>query len=149
MLLLADKGYPLSPYVLHPFTEPEVNGQPPVEKQCRHKFNKCLSLQWITVEHAFGMLKGRFLSLRDLPLEQDIHDTYCTVEALFVLHNLCIDKGDCPEYIPFFDSRDPDCDDKNDDGKNDVDVMGYGGPVEGVEIELPAWETDEWLKEAG
>lgn len=57
--------------------------------------------------------------------------------------------GDCPEYIPFFDSRDPDRDDENDDGTNDVDVAGYGGPVEDVEVELPAWETDEWLKEAG
>ncbi|KAG2743576.1 hypothetical protein P692DRAFT_20821652 [Suillus brevipes Sb2] len=105
-------GYPSSPYVLRPFTEPEVNGQPPAEKQRRRKFNKRLSLQRITVEHAFDM-------------------------------------GDCPEYIPFFDSRDPDRDDENDDGTNDVDVAGYGGPVEGVEIELPAWETDEWLKEAG
>ncbi|KAG2070286.1 hypothetical protein BDR04DRAFT_1155688 [Suillus decipiens] len=46
-------------------------------------------------------------------------------------------------------ARDPDRDDKNEDGTNDVDVTGYGGLVEGVEIELPAWETDEWLKEAG
>ncbi|KAG2070285.1 hypothetical protein BDR04DRAFT_1155687 [Suillus decipiens] len=60
MLLLANKGYPSSPYVLRPFTEPEVNGQPPVEKQQRCKFNKCLSSQCITVEHAFRMLKGHF-----------------------------------------------------------------------------------------
>ncbi|KAG2066576.1 hypothetical protein BDR04DRAFT_970675, partial [Suillus decipiens] len=100
------------PYVLCPLTEPEVNGQPPAEKQRRWKFNKHLSSQHIAVEHAFGMLKGRFPSLRDLPPEQDIHDTYCTVEALLVLHNLCIDLGHCQELIPFFDSRDPDCGDE-------------------------------------
>ncbi|KAG2062813.1 hypothetical protein BDR04DRAFT_1164609 [Suillus decipiens] len=62
-LLLADKGYPSSPYILRPFTEPEVNGQPPVEKQCHHKFNKHLSSQCITIEHAFGMVKGHFFKL--------------------------------------------------------------------------------------
>lgn len=100
------------------------------------------------MEHAFGMVKGRFPSLKDLPPEHDIRDTYRVVEALLTLHNLCINFGDCPECIPFFDDSDPDRD-EDDDVVNDVDVTGYGGIAEGVEVELPAWETDEWLKEAG
>lgn len=97
------------------------------------------------------MVKGRFPSLKDLTPEHDIRDTYRVVEALFALHNLCIDLGDCPESIPFFDSRDPACDDAvdDDDPMNDVDITGYGGIIEGNGVELPAWETDEWLREAG
>ncbi|KAG0695831.1 hypothetical protein DFH29DRAFT_813778, partial [Suillus ampliporus] len=81
--------------------------------------------------------------------EHDICDTYRVVEALLTLHNLCINLGDCPECIPFFDDSDPDHDNKDDDATNDVDVTGYGGIAEVVKVELPAWETDEWLKEAG
>jgi len=141
-------GYPSSPYILRPFTEPEVNGQPATEKARYRKFNKCLSSQRIIVEHAFGMLKGRFLSLKDMPPEQDIRDTYRVVEALFTLHNLCIDLGDAPEFIPLFDGNNPDRDGSDDDVA-DVDIFGYGGIVGDDEPELPAWQSDEWLREAG
>lgn len=141
-------GYPSSPCVLHPFTEPEVNGQPANEKARRRKFNKRLSSQRIIVEHTFGILKGRFPSLKDLPPEQDIRDTYRVVEALLTLHNMCIDLGDAPDLIPLFDNSDPDRDDSEDD-MADVDVSGYGGVVEDDELELPRWESDEWLREAG
>jgi hypothetical protein len=107
-----------------------------------------LSSQRIIVEHTFGLLKGRFPCLRDLPPEQDIRDTYRVVEALFALHNMCIDLGDVPELIPLFDSSDPDHDDTEDD-RADVDISGYGGVVGDDEPELPAWESDEWLREAG
>jgi hypothetical protein len=142
-------GYPSSPYVLRPFTEPEVNGQLAAEKARRRKFNKRLSSQRIIVEHTFGMLKGRFPSLKDLPPEQDIRDTYRVVEALFTLHNMCIDLGDTPESIPLFDSSDPDADENFGDDVADVDVSGYGGVVGDDEPEVPLWESDEWLREAG
>lgn len=144
-------GYPSSPYVLRPFTEPEVNAQPGVEKARRRKFNKRLSSQHITVKHVFGLLKGRFPSLKDLPPEQDIRDTYRVVEALFALHNMCIDLGDSPKLIPLFDNSDPDRDhdDPGDAVDADVDVVGYGGVVGDGDPEVPAWESDEWLKEAG
>jgi len=94
------------------------------------------------------MLKGRFPSLKDLSPERDIRDTYRVVEALVALHNLCIDLGDHPERIPFFDGEDPTRDDE-DDPVNDIDATGYGGIMEGDGAELPACETDEWLREAG
>jgi hypothetical protein len=141
-------GYPSSPYILRPFTEPEVNGQPANEKARRRKFNKRLSSQRIIVEHTFGMLKGRFPSLKDLPPEQDIRDTYRVVEALLTLHNMCIDLGDTPELIPLFDNSDSDCNNSEDDVA-DVDVSGYGGVVGDDELEVPRWESDEWLREAG
>ncbi|KAG2112052.1 uncharacterized protein F5147DRAFT_554294, partial [Suillus discolor] len=100
------------PYVLCSFTKPEVNGQLPVEKQCCHNFNKHLSSQCITVEHTFEMMESHFPSLKDLLPEHDIHDTYCVVETLLTLYNLCINLGDYPEYIPFFDNTDPDRDNK-------------------------------------
>lgn len=147
-LLLADKGYPSSPYILCPFTEPEVNTQPPVERQRRRKFNRRLSSQRITVEHSLGLLKGRFPSLKDMPPEQDIGDTYRAVEALVALHNLCIDLGDHPQLIPFFENSNTEVDNGDID---DVDLCGYGeaDDIQAAGTALPAWETDEWPMEAG
>lgn len=146
--VLADKGYPSSPYVLRPFTEPEVDSQPLHEKLRRRKFNKRLSSIRIYVEHAFGMLKGRFPALKDLPPEQDIQDTYRLMEALLALHNICIDFEDLPERIPFYDPADHDNGTAEDDEGLDISLSSYGGVSEG-DVLCPAWETDEWLKEAG
>jgi hypothetical protein len=61
---------------------------------------------------------------------------------------MCIDLGDAPELIPLFDKSDSDCDNSEDDVA-DVDVSGYGGVVGDDELEVPRWESDEWLREAG
>ncbi|KIK19097.1 hypothetical protein PISMIDRAFT_108320, partial [Pisolithus microcarpus 441] len=136
------------PYVLCPFTEPEVIAQPPIERQHCHKFNKQLSSQRITVEHAIGLWKGHFPSLKDMPPEQDICDTYHVVEVLVALHNLCIDLGDHLQCIPFFENHSTYEDDNGD--LDDVDVNGYRGAEDAaIGVELPAWETDKWLREAG
>ncbi|KIJ04953.1 hypothetical protein PAXINDRAFT_51345, partial [Paxillus involutus ATCC 200175] len=54
----------------------------------------------ITVEHTFGLLKGHFPTLKNLPLEIDIQNTYHLVHALMVMHNLCIGSEDHLEDIP-------------------------------------------------
>lgn len=69
------------------------------------EFNKKLSSGRITVEHAFGNLKKRFPSLKALGTHVDPDDTYRTVHALMVLHNICIDHGDAPELVPGFDGE--------------------------------------------
>ncbi|KAH7881983.1 hypothetical protein F5I97DRAFT_1817831, partial [Phlebopus sp. FC_14] len=102
----------------------------------------------ITVKHTFDMLKGHFPSLKDLLPEQDIQHTYHLIEALFMLHNLCIDLSDQPKRIPFFSSVDAESDNDEEHIQNDVEVSGYDG-VKEQEIELPAWQTDEWLHLAG
>ncbi|EJD08462.1 uncharacterized protein FOMMEDRAFT_66464, partial [Fomitiporia mediterranea MF3/22] len=52
----------------------------------------------IAIEHAFGMLKGRFTSLRSFP-GYKLNVIYMTVEALMVIHNILIDLNDDPETI--------------------------------------------------
>jgi hypothetical protein len=58
-------GYPSSPYILRPFTDPEVDSGGNMAEQYWHqKFNICLSSIHISIEHTFGLLKGRFPALK-------------------------------------------------------------------------------------
>ena len=139
-------GYPFSPYTLCPFTEPEIESQSPIEQVRRRQFNRQLSSICIRVEHAFGKLKGRFPALKDLNLAQDINDTYRDVQAMMFLHNLCINLGDEPECIPFFDGQE---DGSKDDEAVDVEMPGHSNIIIEEGVGLPQYETDEWLREAG
>ena len=140
-------GYPSTPYLLRPFTEPEVNEfGPGPEKRRRRRFNKLISNKRIFVEHAFGMLKGRFPALKELGTPDDIEDAYRTVESLMTLHNLCIDLGDHPEDICDFDPHD---DTSDDVAEVDVDVPHYGGATVGEPANIPPAETDAALRAAG
>jgi len=87
-------GYPSSPYLLRPYSEPELDGYYGHELQRRRAFNRRLSSIRIYIEHVFGLLKSRFQSLRQLGRHEDIQQTYRVIQALMVAHNLCIDFGD-------------------------------------------------------
>ncbi|EPQ53226.1 hypothetical protein GLOTRDRAFT_45952 [Gloeophyllum trabeum ATCC 11539] len=141
-------GYPSSPYALRPFTDPEVYSQAPDERHRRKQFNRRISSIRIRVEHSYGMLKGRFPSLKELGAHHDIQEIYRAIQAMMVVHNLCIDLGDAPEDIPAFDLVDEDA--TPDDQDLDIELPDYGG-VEGMEeIQVPEWELDdEVLKQAG
>lgn len=85
-LLLGDSAYPLSPWLLKPFHEgtndpEEIN------------FNKELSRARVSVECAFGILKGRWRILQKR-LDSDIAFTNQIIIACCVLHNFCIEAGD-------------------------------------------------------
>lgn len=141
-------GYPSLPYILRPFTKPEIHREPAPEQRCRRQFNRRISSIQIYVEHAFGILKGRFPALEDLGTTENIQDVYQTVQALFVLHNVCIDLQDWPEEAPLFPAFEPEPDDDK-DGDLLGDLGEYGGPAVDAQVEVPGWETDEWLKEEG
>ena len=100
-------GYPSSRWVLRPFTEPEVQNAPPDRKQRMKQFNFLVSSIRVRVEQAFGMLKGRFPSLKFLGTPNDIKDAHRAIEALMAIHNFCIDNDDRLEDIPWFDPQDP------------------------------------------
>ena len=51
---------------------------------------------------------GQWLKILGTPT--DIANAYRTVEALMAAHNFCIDNGDHPEDIPWFDWHDPEVD---------------------------------------
>ncbi|GAB6032737.1 hypothetical protein CHUAL_014043 [Chamberlinius hualienensis] len=79
--LIGDGAYPLLEWVMKPFAGPNLS-----EKE--QYFNNCLSIPRITVEHAFGRLKGRWrrlLKTGDCSLEHAINFVICCV----ILHNMC------------------------------------------------------------
>ncbi|VDC05609.1 unnamed protein product [Peniophora sp. CBMAI 1063] len=104
--VLADKGYPSSPFVLRPFTQPEVDAAPRARARRMRRFNYLLSSARVRVEQAFGLLKARFPGLKLFGTPTDIEDAYRVIEALIAVHNFCIDIGDRPEDIPMFDMSD-------------------------------------------
>lgn len=111
-------------------------------------FNRTLSKVRITSEHTFGRLKGRFPSLKDMGPHDNLEDLYDVIEALMVLHNICIDWGDRPEEIWSFDPKDPPRDGEEMPEEVDGDTATiYENIPEGSSI--PHYETDAWLKEEG
>jgi hypothetical protein len=106
-------------------------------------FNKRLSGVRIGVEHAFGMLKGRFQSLKEMGPHADIQEMYKAIEVLLILHNMCIEYGDKPEDIWGYDPKDDFDDEEVEDIENGDGMIFDGG--EGI----PAIETDAWLKRQG
>lgn len=111
-------------------------------------FNKLLSSIRIASEHTFGRLKGRFPSLKDMGPHDDLDDLYNVIEALMILHNVCIDWGDQPEDIWSFDPKDPPRDGEEMPEEVDCDMVSiYENIVEGPQV--PRYETDTWLKEQG
>ena len=90
-------GYMSTPYTVRPFDETEVRSSDQSTQKWMRAFNKRLSGIRIEVEHAFGMLKGRFRSLKEMGPHADIQEMYKAIEVLLILHNMCIDYGDKPE----------------------------------------------------
>lgn len=86
----ADSAYPAAPWLVTPFKKP-ANGQ--LSSQQRH-FNYHLSSVRVRVEHVYGMLKGRFASLRELRIQ--ISDRTMAewavvwIRCCIILHNLVI-----------------------------------------------------------
>ncbi|KAG8729640.1 hypothetical protein FRC10_003552 [Ceratobasidium sp. 414] len=81
--LLADGGYPVSPYVLIPFTRNELDAGG--DGQRRHDFNHKISQAWVVVKWAFGRAV------------QDMKDIYWAIEVMMVVHNMCHRFGDVPD----------------------------------------------------
>jgi hypothetical protein len=89
-------GYPTTPYLLRPFAENELQD----DRQRRKKFNQVISGSRVLIECTFGRLKARFQSLSLMGHSNEIKDTYHTVAALIVLHNLCYDYHDTVNGLP-------------------------------------------------
>jgi hypothetical protein len=109
-------------------------------------FNYQLSRQRITVEHAFGALKGRFRSLQRLGAHRNEEDNWRVIESLLILHNMCLYYGDRPEQFDGLQESQKD--------KSDTMHLDIGNPDDtsvnmGETTHLPEHESDVWLKEEG
>ncbi|KAF7362660.1 DDE Tnp4 domain-containing protein [Mycena venus] len=141
--ILVDKGYPSSPYTVRPFDEPEIAAATAEDKGRMRAFNHRLSSVRIVIEHAFGLLKGRFPSLRGMGAHNSVQDMYRVIEALIILHNIAIDFKDKPDERWCMDENPDDQEDENDADDHPL-VQDVLGPAQ-----VPAYETAEWLKERG
>ncbi|KAF8579607.1 hypothetical protein K439DRAFT_1359267 [Ramaria rubella] len=142
--ILADKVWP--------FNEPEIHKCLKIEQMHQHDFNKRLSHVWIWIEHAFGWLKGRFPALKAMGSANNIQEVHKAVEALMVVHNLCIDMDDHPEDILDFNPNDPQGSHEDEDlGDND----GGARPIPQLgatvhhRIQIPGQESEAWLRMKG
>jgi len=94
------------------------------------------------------MLKGHFPGLKELGGTQDMNGLYNAVEALMVVHNLCISLDDHPEDIWDYDPRDDTIVEVEEDEDGDSGIQKYGQPIL-QRLKLPGRETDAWLKDHG
>jgi len=89
---LGDKGMLYSRHVIGPFTEPECTCAEP------RNYNYQLARLRVKSEHAIGILKGLWGSLKELrlTLATDHHFCFATtsITACIMLHNICVDGGD-------------------------------------------------------
>ncbi|KAG9081602.1 hypothetical protein FRC06_005495, partial [Ceratobasidium sp. 370] len=111
------------------------------EKKQKLSFNSRFSKARVLVEHAFGMLKSRFPSVDYMSTAIDIQTNHRVLEALLVLHNLCIDYGDSPD----------------DNGDSDDELEGiihqFPGHIDvGAALPEGGWdgrESEQWLLREG
>jgi hypothetical protein len=125
-------GYPLTLHTVRTFHDHDLTDNP-TEASRWKKWNKKLSSVRIAIEHAFGRLKGWFPILRDFPAV-DMQNTYRTIEALLILHNILETIADDVEELEDYFGRDNLCvvppreNGGNDGGNgNEATVAGAGG----------------------
>ncbi|MBW0574841.1 hypothetical protein O181_114556 [Austropuccinia psidii MF-1] len=101
--LLTNSAYASSPWVVPAYKG--VVAQ--TEDNC--SFNYCLAKSRVRIEHAIGILKGRWLSLREMQNQmRDAHEieyfviwfVYCTI-----LHNMLAQIG--TEWFDLYEDDDP------------------------------------------
>ena len=87
LVILGDPAYPLLPWVMKAFAD---NGRLSSQQKT---FNYRLSRARVTVEHAYGRLKGRWRCLLKR-LDVNVSDVPRLVAACCTLHNICEIHGD-------------------------------------------------------
>lgn len=98
--LLADAGYPLRPHLLPVYRRAPRQQLSPEQ----NAFNRSHSAVRIRIEHAIGMVKARFQSLKELRIVLDGTDVALFralrwVVVCFTLHNFCIADVDEDRWI--------------------------------------------------
>ncbi|MBW0571564.1 hypothetical protein O181_111279 [Austropuccinia psidii MF-1] len=101
--LLSDSAYSSSPWVV-----PAYKGVVP-QNEDNHSFNYCLEKSRVRIKHAIGILKGWWLSLREMQNQmRDNHEIeyfVCWVVSCTILHNMLAKIGD--EWFDLYEYDDP------------------------------------------
>ncbi len=87
MHIIGDSAYPLSQKLMKPY---RVNGHLTARQR---RFHKKLNAAHVAVEHAFGILKSKFMSLKCKHMKK-VPNISETVTACCILHNICLVSGD-------------------------------------------------------
>ncbi|GES85564.1 protein ANTAGONIST OF LIKE HETEROCHROMATIN PROTEIN 1-like [Rhizophagus clarus] len=75
--LIGDSAYPLSPFLIKPFSKPNEN---------QTEFNHIFSLYRIVVEHLFGRIKNRFGGIKKISVKK-ISTAVNIIDCSIILHN--------------------------------------------------------------
>ncbi|CAB4407665.1 unnamed protein product [Rhizophagus irregularis] len=115
--LLGNSAYPLSPFLIKSFINPENNLQ--------IQFNVKHSLHRVVVENAFGRFKNRFSCLKDLNVRKistAVHFTECCI----ILYNfLEINNDSWDDLDDDNDDSDSDDGDNNDNEENNNNLIEF------------------------
>lgn len=115
--LLGDSAYPISPFLIPPFKDPN--------SQKQKDFNRFHSSHRVVVENAFGRLKARFGVLRNLDIKtvkMGVLFTSCAI----ILHNFLEINMDIWE-VTFDDNIDYENDNISDYTRENDDVLKRAG----------------------
>lgn len=92
--MLADAGYMPMRQVITPYARLAGQKLPPDQERWSYNLSKCR----MTIEHTFGILKGRFSSLKYLPIQidtdRDQNRAHLWIHCCVILHNFLIDEAD-------------------------------------------------------
>jgi DDE superfamily endonuclease len=126
--LLADAGYAPRRHVIPAFKRRGGRELHPNERA----FNDELSRICIRVEHCFGMLKGRFSSLRRLRMliqdERDVWRCARWIYACVILHNLLLGDPVDEDWVRAGRGDEGGDDERDDRGRGRRAGVGSGGP---------------------
>jgi hypothetical protein len=75
--LIGDSAYPLSPFLIKPFSKPNEN---------QIEFNRIFSSHRIVVEHSFGRIKNRFGGIKEISVKK-ISTAVNMIDCSIILHN--------------------------------------------------------------
>ena len=113
--LLGDSAYPISPFLITPFRLSSNRQQ--------KNFNYTHSLHRVVVEHAFGRLKSRFVSLKGCSVKKVKH-LILFADCAIILHNFLELNGEIWDLDLNFEDESENQEFEEDDDNEELKLIG-------------------------